>query len=152
MSTIRYTHTNVIAQDWRALVDFYVRVFDCAPTGPERDLEGAWVDALTGLSGAHVTGAHLLLPGHGENGPTLEVFAYDPPATGEPGRINRPGFGHIAFHVDDVDTMLAAVVAHGGSALGEVVHRDYPELGRLTAVYARDPEGNIIELQNWAHE
>ena len=150
MSTIRYTHTNVIAHDWRALAAFYIEVFECVPSGPERDLSGAWVDALTGLTGAHVNGAHLLLPGHGADGPTLEVFAYEPAATGEPGRINRPGFGHIAFHVDDVDAMLATVLAHGGSTLGEVVHRDYPELGRLTAVYARDPEGNILELQNWA--
>jgi predicted enzyme related to lactoylglutathione lyase len=57
--------------------------------------------------------------------------------------------GHLAFHVDDVEATLAAVLATGGSTLGEVVHREYPELGTLAAVYARDPEGNILELQNW---
>jgi predicted enzyme related to lactoylglutathione lyase len=150
MPGTRYTHTNVIARDWRALAGFYIDVFGCEPVGPERDLEGAWVDALTGLLGAHVKGAHLRLPGHGPDGPTLEVFAYGPAAPGEVGPVNRPGFAHIAFHVDDVAETLASVTAHGGSALGEVVQRDYPELGRLTAVYARDPEGNILELQNWA--
>ena len=144
-----YTHTNLIARDWRALADFYIEVFGCVPTGPERDLQGAWVDALTGLPGVHVSGAHLRLPGHGDDGPTLEVFTYEPTAAGDASPVNRPGFAHIAFHVDDVDEMLASVLAHGGSALGGVVRRDYPELGRLTAVYARDPEGNIIEIQNW---
>ena len=44
--------------------------------------------------------------------------------------------------------MLADVLAHGGSAIGDLVHVDYP--GRaLTVVYARDPEGNVIELQHW---
>jgi hypothetical protein len=33
--------------------------------------------------------------------------------------------------------------------LGEIVEKDYEGLGRLTAVYARDPEGNILEIQNW---
>ena len=149
MSPTRYTHTNLIAHDWRALAAFYIDVFDCTPSGPERDLSGAWVDELTGLSDVHVCGAHLLLPGFGADGPTLEVFAYDPAATGEPGRINHPGFGHIAFHVDDVDAMYATVLAHGGSELGGVIRRDYPELGLLTAAYVRDPEGNIVEIQNW---
>jgi len=150
MPSIRYAHTNVIAHDWRALAEFYVQALGCVPSGPERDLSGEWVDRLTGLAGARIRGAHLLLPGHGEDGPTLEVFAYEPAGAGDaPGAINRPGFGHLAFHVDDVDDALAAVCAHGGSALGEVVVREYPQLGRLTAVYARDPEGNILELQNW---
>ena len=149
MNGIRYTHTNVIARDWRALAAFYESVFGCRQVGPERDLSGEWVDSLTAIRGAHVTGAHLLLPGHGEDGPTLEVFAYEPGAPGEPGPVNRPGLGHLAFHVDDVEATLAAVLATGGSTLGEVVHREYPELGTLAAVYARDPEGNILELQNW---
>ena len=149
MPGIRYTHTNVIARDWRSLAAFYASTLGCRQVGPEGDLSGAWIDALTAIRGAHVTGAHLLLPGHGEDGPTLEVFAYEPGATGEPGPVNRPGFGHLAFHVDDVEATLAAVIAAGGSTLGEVVQREYPELGTLTAVYARDPEGNILELQNW---
>jgi len=41
------------------------------------------------------------------------------------------------------------VLARGGSAVGEVIRRDDPALGRLTAVYVRDPEGNAIELQRW---
>lgn len=150
MSATRYTHTNIIAHDWRTLAAFYIEVFGCEPTGPERDLSGAWVDALTGIPGAHVVGAHLRLPGSGSDGPTLEIFSYEPAAPGGPHAVNRYGFGHIAFAVDDVDAMLATVLARGGTLLGQVVHKDYPELGLLTAVYARDPEGNILELQNWA--
>jgi len=150
MSSIRYTHTNIIAKEWRTLAAFYTDVFGCEQTGPERDLSGAWIDAMTGITGARVTGAHLRLPGSAEDGPTLEIFSYEPPSPAQPGPINSSGFGHIAFHVDDVSATLAAVLARGGSALGEIVHKEYPVLGVLTAVYARDPEGNIIELQNWA--
>lgn len=147
--TIRYVHTNIIARDWRRLVDFYVEVFGCVPAGPERDQSGPWLDAMSGLQRAHLRGRHLLLPGHGESGPTLEIYSYDEMVDSEPGAANRIGFGHLAFHVDDVAGTLAAMLAHGGSALGEVATTEVPGVGPLDVVYARDPEGNIIELQHW---
>jgi catechol 2,3-dioxygenase-like lactoylglutathione lyase family enzyme len=146
---MKYVHTNIIAKDWRNLAKFYCDVFACRPVPPERDLAGGWLEDLTTLTGARIRGMHLRLPGY-EDGPTLEIFEYDPanPADGQP-EINRQGLAHLAFHVDSVETVLADVLAHGGSQLGGLVVRDYGDLGVLTAVYARDPEGNIIEIQNW---
>jgi predicted enzyme related to lactoylglutathione lyase len=63
---------------------------------------------------------------------------------------NRPGWSHLAFEVDDVAEALQAVLAAGGSRLGEVVTFDVPGAGTITWTYARDPEGNIIELQSWS--
>jgi catechol 2,3-dioxygenase-like lactoylglutathione lyase family enzyme len=150
MSAIRYVHTNIIAADWRRLARFYCDVFGCRPVGPERDLHGDWLDKITALPGARITGIHLALPGYDRDGPTLEIFSYQPenPAAGNPA-INRQGLGHTAFHVPDVAATLAALLACGGAMLGELIVRDYGDLGILTAVYARDPEGNIIEIQNW---
>ncbi|MFZ5652735.1 MAG: VOC family protein [Bacillota bacterium] len=59
------------------------------------------------------------------------------------------GFGHIAFHVDSVEAFLKKVVEHGGGKLGEIIEKDYEDIGILTVVYAKDPEGNFIEIQNW---
>ena len=36
----RYGHTNLIAEDWRALAQFYEQQFGCTPVPPERDLKG----------------------------------------------------------------------------------------------------------------
>jgi catechol 2,3-dioxygenase-like lactoylglutathione lyase family enzyme len=146
---IKYTHTNIIARDWRALSGFYIRVFACKLLPPERNLSGKWIDRMTGIDNVHVRGVHLQLPGFGD-GPTLEIFQYEPEyADIAVAMINRPGYGHIAFHVDDVEEVLAILIEQGGSQLGEVVKRQYETLGLLTAVYAQDPEGNIIEIQNW---
>ncbi len=145
----RYTHTNLIARDWRTLAAFYVSVFGCTLVPPERDYRSADLDAVTGLSNAHLTGAHLRLPGWGDNGPTLELFHYhtllDRPGPG----INRPGFGHIAFELDDVYAAQAAVLAHGGAAIGEIVTLTTKTGARVTTCYVADPEGNVIELQRW---
>ena len=147
---IRYVHTNLIARDWRALSSFYVRLFDCKPVPPERDLAGDWLDGATGIKQAHLTGMHLRLPGHGDTGPTLEIFSYDALAARPTMAPNMPGFGHIAFLVDDVAALAEAVLAAGGSAVGELATRDVPGVGRLTFRYLRDPEGNIVELQSWS--
>jgi predicted enzyme related to lactoylglutathione lyase len=148
---IRYVHTNIIAKDWRRLCDFYIQVFECKPLYPERDLSGSWIEELTGIGHVRIQGMHLQLPGYEDGGPTLEIFQYQPerPINDEMA-INRQGLGHLAFHVDDVETVLADLITHGGSQLGAVIKKRYESLGLLTAVYAIDPEGNFIEIQNWS--
>jgi glyoxylase I family protein len=152
----RYVHTNLVARDWRALAAFYERVLGCTPLPPERDLAGPWLDQATGLHRARIQGVHLRLPGHGEAGPTLEIFRYDAEELGEPrkgnGRPrppNQPGLGHLAFAVDDVRAICEQIVAAGGGMLGQVVQVDIPGAGRIEFAYATDPEGNIIEVQRW---
>jgi len=146
---MRFVHVNLTARDEERLADFYVRVFGCTLLPPRRDLCGPWLDQGTGLSGAHLHGMHLRLPGCGEHGPTLEIFRYEEMVDGPEPVANRPGFGHIAFAVSDVSATRDAVIAAGGRALGEVASSEIPDAGRLTFVYVRDPEGNLIELQSW---
>ncbi len=147
--TIRYAHTNIVSTDWKALVDFYVKTFQCKVVPPIRKQSGQWLEKGTGVPGAALEGAHLLLPGYEENGPTLEIYQYahidDRPSI-DP---NTKGFGHIAFEVDDVEDVLSRLEHNGGSSNGEVVVRQVESVGEITFVYARDPEGNLIELQSW---
>ena len=146
---IRYAHTNIVAKDAKTLIDFYKTVLGCESIGETRDLRGEWLDTLTGLSGAHITGEHLLLPGCGGCRVTLEIFQYDERADDLPREINRPGIAHLAFAVDDVERTLAEVTGAGGGAVGGRIVNRYPDGRTLDAVYARDPEGNILELQSW---
>ncbi len=145
----RYVHTNIIAKDAKKLIDFYKKVFHCKSINETRDLRGVWLDRLTGLNDAHITGEHLLLPGYVEDHPTLEIFSYDMLEGTIPSEINRPGIAHIAFEVDDVEATLADVIRAGGSNVGELVTAAYPSGKEAVFVYARDPEGNILELQSW---
>jgi predicted enzyme related to lactoylglutathione lyase len=92
----------------------------------------------------------LRLPGYGHEGPTLEIFSYDKFIEHELPRANECGFAHIAFAVDDVDEALQAVIAAGGDAVGEIAAAEVDGVGLLRVVYARDPEGNIVELQKWS--
>lgn len=146
---IKFTHTNIIAKDWKKLSLFYQDVFGCVPVPPERDIQGDWIEQMTGIKGAHIRGEHLRLPGYEDELPTLEIFSYDDAVDGGIPKINRTGFGHIAFEVEDVDAMLAKILAADGGQIGERIVADYPNNVVATFVYATDPEGNIVELQNW---
>ena len=146
----KYVHTNLIARDWKKLVRFYCEVFGCEPKGPERDLSDTWLDKVTSVPNARLRGVHLRLPGYGHEGPTLEIFSYDKFIEHELPRANECGFAHIAFAVDDVDQALQALIAAGGGAVGEIATAEVDGVGLLRVVYARDPEGNIVELQKWS--
>jgi predicted enzyme related to lactoylglutathione lyase len=146
----KYVHTNLIARDWKRLVRFYSEVFGCEQKGPERDLSGAWLDSVNWVPGAHLRGVHLRLPGYDADGPTLEIFSYDQLIESGLPAANQCGFAHIAFAVDDVDQALEAVIAAGGGAVGKIATAAVDDVGMLRVVYARDPEGNIVELQKWS--
>lgn len=147
--TIKFAHTNIITDDWKKLAGFYIKVFGCRPLFPERDLEGPWLDKSTGVPNARLRGIHLALPGYDDNLPTLEIFQYGTNIENGLPLSNRKGFGHIAFKVDDVQKVLDLVLENGGSQVGELVETEIPGAGVITFVYARDIDGNIVELQNW---
>ena len=144
-----YAHTNLIAEDWRALAAFYVEVFGCEPLPPERDISGDWMDAGTGIPGARLRGQHLRLPGHGPRGPTLEIFQYDEMPPRPETQVHRPGYGHLCFRVPDVAAARDVVLENGGRAIGEVVTAEIEDAGTITWCYVTDPEGNAVELQRW---
>jgi catechol 2,3-dioxygenase-like lactoylglutathione lyase family enzyme len=146
----RFGHVNVTGADWRRLAAFYTDVFGCELVPPERDISGEHLDRATGITGAHLTGAHLRLPGHGPDGPTIEVFQYDRVESARAPRVDRAGWGHVAFQVPDVPAALEAVLGAGGKRIGDVITTTTATGRQVTWCYATDPDGNIVELQAWS--
>jgi len=147
--TIKYVHTNLVAKDWQRLATFYVRVLGCKVKPPERDLKGERIDLLTSMKNVHIRGIHLLLPGFGGNGPTLEIFQYSRGKRTTTVQTNHPGYGHIAFAVTNVGNMIKKIEKNGGSMVGKRISTTIKGVGTIDVAYTRDPEGNIIELQRW---
>lgn len=146
----RYAHTNIVAKDCDRLIAFYKEVFDCCSIGQTRDLKGDWVDKITGLENAHISGEHLALPGYEDNFPTLEIFSYDVMEAFTGSVINRCGLAHIAFTVDNVQETLEKIHTAGGGQIGELVATVYPDGRKLELVYTTDIEGNIVEVMKWS--
>lgn len=146
---MRFAHTNIVSANWKELADFYIKTFHCTLVPPIRKQSGKWLEKGTGLKNASLEGVHLRLPGHGEKGPTLEIYQYGQIENQNAVAPNKRGFGHIAFEVEDVLAILETLKQNGGTTSGEITRREVPGVGEITFVYARDPEGNLIELQSW---
>jgi predicted enzyme related to lactoylglutathione lyase len=148
MVSTRYSHTNIVARDPERLADFYETVFECE-RDVERYLSGDWLARGMGLPGAKLHVIHLRLPGQGAGGPTLELFGVADAQLDGPSPPNRTGLMHMAFAVADIRATLARLLESGGEPLGDISEADLEGVGRVEFMYGRDPEGNIVELQEY---
>jgi glyoxylase I family protein len=78
----------------------------------------------------------------------LELFQYlNPPTPGPGGALRQPfdrGYTHICIDVTDIDAEHERLTAAGARFNRAPPHQ---EMSGLKAIYGRDPDGNIIELQ-----
>ncbi len=135
-------HTSFTVSDLDRAVAFYTEVLGFPLLNRSiRDPEV--ISKVVGVPGADIEVAYVQAPGH-----RLELIEYRGPA--DRGRVeSRPcdtGFAHIAFDVDDIDAVIAAVSAAGVAPVNEaqdLVHG--PNKGGR-AVYTRDPDGCTLEF------
>jgi catechol 2,3-dioxygenase-like lactoylglutathione lyase family enzyme len=103
---------------------------------------GDLASEITGVPGAEISIA--VLKGYGHKIELLEYLA--PPDRKQV--VPRPcdvGSVHIAFTVDDLDSVLEAIAASGWKAAGKPqTLQSGPNAGKR--VYVRDPDGTTIEF------
>ena len=141
---MRYLHVCINAKDWCKLSQFYQDVFDCIPLKPRRDFSGEWVESVWGgLKGIHVEGEHIGVPGYAEgfDGPTLEIYTNNLPVDAPNSSITCYGLTHICFEVNNIREVLEKIIAHGGSVISK-----FEDPGSANCLFARDPEGNVVEI------
>ena len=119
---------------YRDLLGFEVAVeFDWAK-GTE------FADSITGLKGSAARTA-MLKAGN----MLIEIFEYSSPVPkkGDPGRpVCDHGITHICVDVVDIDAEYERL-----KAAGMTFHCPPLDLGISKATYGRDPDGNVVELQ-----
>jgi catechol 2,3-dioxygenase-like lactoylglutathione lyase family enzyme len=140
MTIQRMEHVGIVVDDLAAATEFFVEL-GLELLG-EGSVEGRWVDRIVGLDGVRVEQAMLQTPdGHGR----LELVKFLSPSTQGGNRdapANTPGIRHVAFAVEDIDTVVAGLRARGAELVGELER--YKDSYRLC--YVRGPEGIIVEL------
>lgn len=145
---IKYIHTNIVAKNWKKLADFYIKVFDCSVVPPIRHYKGKDLDSAVNIKDVTLNGVHLKLPGYSKTGPTLEIFSYTPTLAKQNRKVNTPGITHLAFKVSDVQKAYKTVIKNGGNKVGKIITLKRSDGKNVTWCYVKDPEGNMIELQN----
>jgi catechol 2,3-dioxygenase-like lactoylglutathione lyase family enzyme len=140
MTIERMDHAGIVVDDLAAATAFFVEL-GLRLVGEGR-VEGDWVGRVIGLEGVRSEIAMLeTADGHAR----IELSKFHAPPV-RAGDTNAPsntlGFRHVAFTVDDIDTVVARLRAHGTELIGAVER--YEDSYRVC--YVRGPEGIIVEL------
>jgi catechol 2,3-dioxygenase-like lactoylglutathione lyase family enzyme len=140
MGLQRMEHVGIVVDDLSAAIEFFVVLGLVLER--EVPVEGRWVDRVVGPNGVRADIAIMHTPdGIGQ----LELTKFHSPSShgdNQQAPANTPGIRHLAFAVEDIDGVVAALRARGAELVGEVAQ--YEDSYRLC--YVRGPEGMIIEL------
>jgi catechol 2,3-dioxygenase-like lactoylglutathione lyase family enzyme len=140
MTIQRMDHVGIVVDDLAAATAFFVELG--LELQGESPVQGGWVDRVVGLQDVRASIAMLQTPdGHGR----LELTKFHAPSSPGGDRnapANTPGIRHVAFAVDDIDSVVASLRSRGFELVGELER--YQDSYRLC--YVRGPEGIIVEL------
>src|SRR5918996_5723123 len=138
---LRMDNVLIVVDDLEATKAFFIELG--MELEGETTVEGPSVDRLIGLQNVRATLVLLRTPdGHGR----IELDKFHTPEAIRTGPANAPvnalGIRRLMFAVDDIDGVVARLLAHGAELVGEVVQ--YEDTYRVA--YVRGPEGIIIAL------
>jgi catechol 2,3-dioxygenase-like lactoylglutathione lyase family enzyme len=138
---LAFAHPGLVVPDLDKAITFYRAMFGFEPITREGWSDNPEMDRAVGLHGSATKGC--MMRGHNC---FLELWEYSAPAQTAPAPAqllaHENGLRHLAFYVDDCRMEYRRLLSLGGQPLGEPVGAP----GQGSAVYGRDPFGNIIEL------
>ena len=140
MTVLRLEHIGIVVDDLAAATAFFVALG--LELEGEASVEGDSVDRINGLEDVRADVVILRTP---DGNSKVELAKYRSPSyegNGGPPPANAPGIRHILFVVDDIETSLAGLRAHGAELVGELVNYG----NSYWLCYVRGPAGIIVEL------
>ena len=141
---MKLAHINLVARDAEALAAFYKNVMKCEFLRESTILSGEKVSRGNGISNSEINSIWLKFPG--VEWPFFEIHEHKVTLDRDQPKVNEPGFGHLSFQMEDIRLALSEVIQAGGSQIGDITDFGTPDKPFLIA-YVRDPEGNVLELE-----
>jgi catechol 2,3-dioxygenase-like lactoylglutathione lyase family enzyme len=138
-------HTALSTRDADRLVAFYREAF-----GFEVEFDFPWDEANEAFRATHAvpeTAGRVVMIANGVS--RLEIFEYRKPTPRPdiPGRANADlGIAHFCIEVRDIEKEYARLVALGMRFQSPLVQ----QTPTIKLAYGRDPDGNLIELIDFA--
>jgi catechol 2,3-dioxygenase-like lactoylglutathione lyase family enzyme len=138
IKTVR--HTGVVVRNLEKSVEFY-RVLGFVEDNRDTE-EGNFIDAVVGLKNAKVEWVKLKAP----DGYLLELLQYHShPEQKEIAKqkSNQLGCSHLAFGVDNIDSVCEKIEEIGGSIVNPPALTNDK---KVKVAYCHDNEGNLMEI------
>jgi len=134
-------HTAISTPDIDRLVAFYRDLLGARIMSEFKWPKGSEIaDRIVGLEGSSARAAMLML-----GNAMIEIFEFETPepAANDPKRpVCDHGITHLCLDVTDIQGEYERLVE-----AGMTFHSPPQDLGAVWATYGRDPDGNVVELQ-----
>lgn len=137
-------HVSIHCRDLDAMMRFYEQAFGFELVGEAFDwADEPVLDTLIDVPGSAARGAMMRA---GSCYIEMFEFAAPPPSSSEPLNPFDKGYTHFCIDCTDIEEEYVRLVG-----LGMTFGAPAPiDMGHVKSVYGRDPEGNVIELQETA--
>jgi len=139
MTVKRMDNVLIVVDDLEAVKAFFIELG--LTLEGQTTVEGAAIGSLIGLGDVRATLAMLRTP----DGQGIELDRFHTPDAIRFGPVDAPvnalGLRRVMFAVDDIDSLVVRMQAHGAELIGRM---QYGESYRLA--YVRGPEGIIVGL------
>ncbi len=139
MSVKRMDNVLIVVEDLEAAKAFFIELG--LKLEGETTVEGPLVGRLIGLKDVRATLAMMRTP----DGQGIELDKFHTPDAVRFGPVDAPvntlGLRRVMFSVEDIDGIVARMLAHGADLIGEMTYG-----GSYRLAYIRGPEGIIVGL------
>ena len=144
---MRVNHLNIVVADMERSLAFYVGILGMRVTF-EVELNGEWIETVTGLPGASARCVFCAPSGGGTRFELLQYHLPEGATLPDNSLANTAGLRHFALEVNDLDVWYARVRAAGIEAISAPVAVPFTIVDgqRKRLCYLRDPDGVIVEL------
>lgn len=143
-------HVGFTVPDIEAATRFFVDVIGCEVVyeiGPFVS-DDDWMQVHLGVHPRAIIKTLRML--RCKNGPAFELFEYELDGASPTPPVNSDvGAAHLGFLVDDMDTAVAHLTAHGVKVQGEPTTMSEGPSEGLTWVYFQSPWGMQLELASY---
>ena len=135
-------HTGITVSDLERSMRFYRDVLGFE-VSPPVTVSGPMFEKVTGVPGCVIDVAFARGAGH-----IVELLCYRAPDGRKTSTLRAcdPGFWHLCLKVRDIEQVVRAIRAEGFEAVSEIQTAADPPVKGLRVVYARDPDGVVLEL------
>ena len=135
-------HTGITVSNLDRAIAFYRDILGL-PVSHKIHASGELFERITGVQGADLEACFVRAPGH-----VIELIQYSKPdeRTSSTLRACDSGAVHIALKVKDIEGVVVAIRGGGFKTAGPVQVLPEGPLKGMKVVYARDPDGVVLEL------
>jgi len=147
MVSIRLDHVSVTVSDLERSLHFYQGLLGMKQVG-SHDLEGDEISRMANKPKVRMKVVRLVCPETPDIQIDLQQYL-EPKGKVSDSQLGDVANSHFCVEVADVDEVRRELETQGVEFIGDTVHFDLEDAGKISCVFFKDPDGYVLELASY---